>query len=112
MLAAPGVGKSSLVRENTHPDPSRTYYATTGKWFDGYEDQETVVMDDFYGDVPIKMLQNILDRYPCRVETKGVTREFNPRTIRITSNRHVREWYSDELWLRDNLYESYRLPTV
>ncbi|CAH1233562.1 ZCCHC3 [Branchiostoma lanceolatum] len=53
-----------------------------------------------------KMLQNILDRYPCRIETKGGTREFNPRTIWITSNRHVREWYKKESWLMGGRYKS------
>jgi len=40
------------------------------------------------------MLLRLLDRYDCRVETKGATIQFVPTKIVITSPVHPRSWYS------------------
>lgn len=71
----------------------------TGVWWDGYNNEETVVIDDFYGWIPFNMLLNLLDRYPMKVDIKGGAVEFNSKNLIITSNKSPLEWYpnlSDE----------------
>lgn len=59
---------------------------STGKWFDGYDAHEDVVIDDMRRDFcKFHELLRLLDRYPYRVETKGGTRQFKPKRIYITS---------------------------
>lgn len=55
------------------------------KWWDGYNGQEVVLLDDFRGDMcKFRELLRILDRYPYRVEFKGGSRNLNSPYIYIT----------------------------
>ena len=86
-----GRGKSYYWKRN-YPD---AYVKPTGHWWDGYEQQETVVIDDFQGTLLFTLLLHLLDRYPLLVEVKGGTRVFNSKTIIITSNDPPSGWYKD-----------------
>ena len=55
------------------------------KWWDGYDADEHVIMDDIRADsMRFNTLLGILDRYPCRVEFKGGTRQLLANVIIIT----------------------------
>ncbi len=62
-------------------------------WWDGYDGQETVVIDEFYGWIPRSSLQRLVDRYPLMVETKGGSVPFVAKRIIITSNKSPSTWY-------------------
>lgn len=66
----------------------------TGKWWDGYDGQEYVIIDDIRKDfMKFHQLLKLLDRYPYRVETKGSTRQFVAKHIIITSPFRPEELY-------------------
>jgi len=65
-------------------------------WWDGYNGQKVVVIDEFYGWLPFDMLCRMLDRYPYQVETKGSMLPFLAELVIFTSNVSPRSWYSDE----------------
>lgn len=68
----------------------------TGNWWDGYEQQEHVIIDDFRSkDFPFTVLLKLLDRYPMQVQTKGGFVKFNSPNIWITSPLPPEYWYSD-----------------
>lgn len=69
------------------------YIKSVGRWWDFYEQQSTVVFDEFTGWIPWNELKRLCDRYPCTVETKGGTLSFTSRFIHFTSNRRPDEWY-------------------
>lgn len=84
-------GKSRAAKkiaENT-----TTYYKNRSNWWHGYRQEETVIIDDFYGWIKWDELLKICDRYPYKVETKGGYEEFTSKTIIITSNIHPNQWY-------------------
>ncbi len=92
----PGVGKSRRAQyeagENAFwlPKPN----GPNGQvWFDGYDNQETVVIDEFYGWISRDMLCRLCDRYPLLVQTKGGAVNFLAKKIIITSNAHPDDWY-------------------
>lgn len=66
-------------------------------WFDGYEGQSCIILDEFYGWVQYDLLLRLLDRYPLRVQTKGGTVEMQATKFVITSNKEWREWYPNVL---------------
>lgn len=66
------------------------------RWWDGYENQEAVLFDDFRADMcRFRWLLRLLDRYPCKVEVKGGFREFNSKRIYITSCKHPNDVYDN-----------------
>jgi len=91
----PGVGKSKRAMEEAGPDaywmkrpgPNQTAF------FDGYDGQENVVIDEFKGWLPRDLLCRMCDRYPLLVDTKGGAVNFYPKKIWICSNYHPRDWW-------------------
>lgn len=64
------------------------------KWFDGYDNQEHVIFDDFRSSwAAFSYFLNLLDGYPVNVEIKGGHRLFAPKIIWITSPLHPSEVY-------------------
>jgi len=92
-----GTGKTRAAAEEAGPD---AYWvgdlSSSGTlFFDGYEGQENVVWDEFYGKVPLSLFLRLLDRYPIRVNTKGGNTQWSPKKIWITSNACPTSWYPD-----------------
>nr|CDS32196.2 replication association protein [Hymenolepis microstoma] len=81
----PGTGKSKTAYDEAKATGEAIYYKPRGKWWDGYEQQPNIIIDDFYGWIPYDDLK-ILDRYPYRVPIKGGYQIFNSKRIWITSN--------------------------
>jgi len=86
-----GTGKSRRAwgeaGMDAYPKDPRT------KFWDGYNGQKHVVMDEFRGAIDIGHLLRWLDRYPVIVEVKGSSTVFKAETIWITSNVDPRSWY-------------------
>lgn len=90
-----GVGKTRYIHD--HEDADELHIKEPGhKWFDGYEQQGAVVMDDFAGaasKMPAVQLLRLLDRYPVTVEVKGEVVPLLATRLYITSNYHPNSWY-------------------
>lgn len=65
------------------------------KFWDGYQDQTNVVIDEFRGGIDISHLLRWFDRYPVRVEIKGSSRPLVAKSFWITSNLSPEMWYID-----------------
>lgn len=65
------------------------------KWWDGYDGQEHVVIDEFRGAIDISYLLSWVDRYPVLAEVKGASVPLNVKKMWITSNLDPRLWYPD-----------------
>lgn len=62
-------------------------------WFDGYEGQDTIIFDEFYGWVQYDLLLRILDRYPLKLQVKGGFVECSATKFIFTSNKQWTDWY-------------------
>ncbi|UUG66199.1 replication associated protein [Calfel virus LSF17_cyc102] len=87
-----GTGKSKKANEEANKIGT-VYHKPRGEWWDGYEQQDCVIMDDFYGWIPYDELLRLCDRYPYRVPVKGGYEIFNSKHIFITSNKPIDELY-------------------
>jgi len=56
-----------------------------GKWWEGYDAHPVVIIDDIRATFcTFSRMLNILDKYECRVECKGASRQLLARRIYIT----------------------------
>jgi len=93
-----GTGKSRDARREW-PD---FFDKCLNKWFDGYNGQETLLLDDV--GMEHKCLHHHLkrwaDRYTFSAEVKGGVKQIRPKRIVVTSNYSIKD-----LWPETNLYE-------
>lgn len=87
-----GVGKTRYVAEKekslfwVHPDDAFP--------FDGYDGEEAIAFDDFYGNMKHHQMLRILDGYQLPVNIKGGMRYARWTRVYITSNKQPSEWYA------------------
>jgi len=93
LIGEPGTGKTRYAYDSD----SDTYTKPEGKWWDGYNGQKTILLDDYYGDIPYSILLKVLDRYPIQVPIKGGFVYAQWTHVIITSNRQPESWYEQGL---------------
>ena len=90
-----GSGKSRIAHNiSSFLGDDQTYTASSDlKWFDGYQGQPLVIVDEFVGKAEGPDLLRLCDRYPLTKQIKGGTVVFNSKLIIFTSNGQLRDWY-------------------
>lgn len=104
LSSPPGMGKTTLV------EALRTYfrvYDSMGdKWFDGFDPlhHQIIVYDEFHSNVPLSIINKILDGQRCLLQTKGgsVHKVINIPVIILTN------YTSDELYVGEKVSPSVR----
>lgn len=92
-----GAGKTRLVYEKHDIDD--IYRIITGDgsdgslWWDGYNGQDVILIDDFNNDIKLGYMLQLLDRYPMRLQVKGGTTYRCATKIYITTNLELHQWY-------------------
>jgi len=92
-----GVGKTRMAYEH---NPDSVYIHDGTKWWDGYRQEEVVVLDDYEttSHPQGKALLRLLDRYPHRVQYKGGYYLFNSPVIYITTSWNPEDVYDPDEW--------------
>lgn len=94
-----GVAESNKTRSvlDNYPDTFRcqNWTASKGFMFDGYEGEDVILIDDFYGDIPFEYLLNILDGHHLPLNIKNGRTYARYTKVFITSNKDPALWYPD-----------------
>lgn len=98
LWGAAGAGKTRAVYERGAAESKSIYtlaqnYNGGVVWWDAYEGQDIVLIDDFYGWLPFSYLLRLLDRYQMLVRNKDGHIQFSSKIIYITSNHSPDTWY-------------------
>lgn len=92
-----GRGKSHLLATIARTPGIEAYWKPTGQWFEGYNGELYLFMDDFRaGDMQFSDLLKLLDKFPVRVPIKGSSANLaaiyifitTPQEPKITYNEH------------------------
>lgn len=87
-----GSGKTRMVMDLTN----RTVFTVNTEDafpFDGYNGEDAILFDDFYGDMKYCTLLRIMDGHQYRVNVKGGHRYAKWSKVYFTSNKPPTEWY-------------------
>lgn len=90
----PGVGKSRWVHEN-FPD---AYWKSQDKWFDGYNGEDVVVLDDYRGYLPLTVMNTLINGVPATMEVKGGKVQMVAKLVIITANCNFTDFYKPKVW--------------
>lgn len=90
-IAGPaGTGKSRLARQ--YPN---LYIKSQNKWWDSYNGEKIVLLDDMDSPLLAHHLKIWSDRYPCSGEIKGGSVQLQHDFIIVTSNFTIAELFKD-----------------
>lgn len=95
-----GIGKSRTARQQ-YPN---AYIKNCNKWWDGYDNQEVVIMDDLDPDLAKALAHHLkiwTDHYPFTAEVKGGSIFIRPKIFLITS-----QYSLDQLFLDNHTLEA------
>jgi len=91
-----GTGKTRFVVDKFGAD--KVYMKDGTSWWDGYSQQEAILIDDFDNNIPYRTLLRILDRYRYQGQVKGGYVNINSPYIYITC-----EWPPEHYWQGNEL---------
>lgn len=88
-----GVGKSHKAFDGYHP-LTHYLYPKDLHWWDNYEMEETVIINEFRAEIKFGKMLELLDKWPCVVPRRGqCPRPFLTKHVIITSLLHPSEIY-------------------
>lgn len=89
-----GVGKTRLAHMLADGDIyGLSQPLGSGIWWDGYNDERTILLDDFYGWLKYSYMLRVMDGYCLRLPIKGSHTYAHWTRIIITSNQPPEQWY-------------------
>lgn len=89
-----GTGKSRKAFDENPDAYVLAKPCSDGKlWWDHYEGQTTVIIDEFYGWIKYDLLLRILDYHPLMIPIKGGYLNLAATKFVFTSNTPWQEWY-------------------
>jgi len=88
----PGTGKSHYARANYG---SSLYLKAQNKWWDGYQGQTNVLLDDLDSNCLSHYLKIWADKYAFMAECKGSSIQIRPKNFIVTSNYTPEQLFND-----------------
>lgn len=99
LWGAAGTGKTRFVVDK-HPEH---YIKDNSPWWDGYTQQEAILIDDFDNKIPFRTFLRIIDRYQYPAQVKGSYIQVNSPFIYITCEFPPEHFWPPEL--HENTYK-------
>lgn len=93
-IGRPGTGKSHTAHEMF---PNAYWKTDSEDYWEGYNGEENVVLDEFTGWLPFTTFARICDKYPYLMKVKHSSAYCGFKTIVVTSNRYPHEMYDESI---------------
>lgn len=83
-----GVGKTRACMDSVTDVDDIHLVHSDGVWWDGYQGQDVILFDDFYGQIKCSLMLRLLDGHPLQLPVKGGFEKAYFTKVYITSNVH------------------------
>jgi len=88
-------GKSTAMWAGATLTDTYNVEPANGKlWWDDYTYQNKIILDEFKGEIPARILNKILDKWPLTLEIKGDKRHAHWTKVEVASNYPIKDWYA------------------
>lgn len=94
-----GTGKTRTARKNKYDVFLKG--TNTGKWWDGYDGETEIILDEFKGQMSPQQLIHLIDGHPTQIQVKGGIRWALWTKVWITSQLHPDEWWMNAFYRID-----------
>lgn len=101
-VGPPGTGKTTRAHAE-FPNAFVLRNTLSGAWWDAYDGENEVIIDEFNGWIPYEILLVLLDMGSAEVPIKGGIKSFSGNTIILTSNRSPYEWYPNQMKKKEGI---------
>lgn len=92
-----GTGKTHDAYHKYWPDiPHYHWKPSNGNWWDGYDGQDKIILDEFRAQMTWSDILGLLDRYECRVPIKGGFTQIQASKFVITSPHKPEHTYKED----------------
>lgn len=93
-----GITGSGKSHKAFHEYPNAYRKTIPGKWWEGYQGQKEVILEEFNPieeiEVRLPEILKMCDKYPYQIEIKGSSCQLKANTFIFTSNVHPKLWYA------------------
>lgn len=90
-----GTGKTRMAYDKG----AYKFNATKGKeWWCDYDGEKILLIDEFYGQMPLERMLTLLDGYQCKLDVKCGMTYAKWTTVYISSNVDPEEWYPRQVY--------------
>lgn len=93
LVGKTGTGKTRRAMSGEFGDDWYSLPSSEKLWFDGYDGEKTLIIDDFYGGIKYGIFLKILDGHAQQVPFKGGFHHAQWTAVIITSNAEPDTWY-------------------
>lgn len=94
-----GAGKTRYVHD-MWGDEVYSLFSEEPLWFDGYDGQDVLLIDDYDNKIPRNTLLKMLDRYPYRAPIKGGSAQAAWTKVYFTANVNFFQYWDEALMRR------------
>lgn len=97
LIGPTGGGKTTWL---SNMCPGAYWKQPSTHWWDGYQGEEVVILDEYSGWLPYSDLLRLLDGSPLQVQRKGAQSNFLAKWVFIVSNKPINRWYKEDVFFR------------
>lgn len=106
IYGAPGVGKTKYVYDKVGAENLFTVDMYDNSMFTHYDNENTLLLDEFTGKIDITYLNKLLDRYPVQLRGLNTVKYAGYENVYIVSNLSLKSLYKNEQSEQPTIYNA------